>query len=320
MTRLLSFLLSVPLSAALPLSAQTDLHQRLGVAAELCSQGRFEAGIALARPILESPALNPTERARGWLVIGSAYQYLGKFQEAMTADENALRILHSGHDDNGSDYALALKALGTLFRDMKQFDTASQLELRALQADRKIGNHDDIATDCLILADLELGLRHIGRAQEWLDRVAEESRVALSLGDDFYALLSSTQASLDEAKGQMATAIAGYEREIMYLKHSSGDASPQVGWAYILLGKAFLKSRNVSDALTSMRRGRVLLIQTVGTHNPRYLAAQVEYAKALKSAGMRTEAARIKAEAESELRSKLKEQCLQCRITITALH
>jgi tetratricopeptide (TPR) repeat protein len=315
--QLLSLLLAVPLSAALPLSAQADLHQGLETAAELCSQGRFEAGIALARPILESPALNTTERARGWIVIGSAYQHLGKIQEAMTADENALRILHN--DDNAPDYALALNLLGTLFRDMNQFDEASQLELRALQADRKIGNHYGMATDCLILADLELALRHTDRAQEWLDKAAEESRAALSLSDDFQALLSSTQASLSEAKGQMATAVAGYEKEIDYLKHSHGDESPQVGWAYMLLGKAFLKSRNVSDALESMRRGRSLLMQTVGIHNPQYLAAQVEYAEALKSAGMRAEAARTKAEAENELRSILKEQCWQCRITVMAL-
>jgi tetratricopeptide (TPR) repeat protein len=318
-SRFVSFLLLILHCAALPFSAQDNPHQRLITAAELCLQGHFEAAIDLARPILDSTTLSQTERGRGWTLLGSAYQNQGEFQEAMTAYETALQILESGNE-NVPDYASTLTTFGTLFRDMKQFDAAVQMELRALQLDQKSNNHEGVATVCAVLADLELGLRHTRKARAWLDKAADESKLAPGLSEDFYASVTSSHAWLEELKGHIQAAIAGYEKEIDYLTHSHGEENPQVGWAYMLLGKAYLRNGDVSDALNSMSKGLALMLQTLGTRNLRYLVAQVEYAQALKSAGMKAEAARTKLEAESEIRSLFEEQCSQCRITAVALH
>lgn len=313
-----SFLL-ILCSLSRQLLGQEDPHQRLFRAAELCIQGHFEEAIALARPILDSPALSQAERGRGWTMLGSAYQNMGEFQEAMTAYENAFQVLKTRRED-APDYASALIAFGTLFRDMKQFDAAAQMDLRALQIDRQSDNHPGVATACAILADLELGLKHKRKARAWLDKAIEESKLAHGLPDDFYASVVSSDSGLEELKGHTQIAIAGYKKEIAYLAHAHGEVNPQVGWAHMLLGKAYLQNGDVSDALNDMRRGCSLLLRTLGANNLRYLVAQVAYAQALKSAGLKAEAAQTKTEAESAIRSLYQGQCPQCRITAEALH
>ncbi len=319
MTRLLSILLLIPLSLALSLSAQADLQQRFRAAIELCTEGHFEEATEVARLVLDSAQLTQTDRGKAYIILGSALQHQGKFQEAMTAYENAIQIL-KGRDESVADYASALSLLGSLLRDMRQFDAAAQMELHALQVDRQIDNHEGIAVDCASLADLELGLKHTRKAQAWLDKAMKESQLAPALDDAFYAFITSSQAWLAQLRGHERAAVDGYAKEIGYLTHSYGDENPQVGWAYMLLGKAHLNEGNVSDALINMRKGRAILGETVGTNNPRFLLAQVEYAQALESYGLRAEAIQIRSDAETKLKAFYQEQCVDCRITAMALH
>jgi tetratricopeptide (TPR) repeat protein len=318
MCRVRAFLLPIQLSVALLLSAQADVHQLLDTAAKLALQGNFAKAAELARSALNSAQLTHTERGRGWTLLGSAYQNQGEFQVAMTSYENALRVLEERSED-AADYASALIAFGTLYRDMLQFDAAAQMEMHALHVDQQINDHRGIAVACANLADLELGSKHLRKAQAWLDDSDRESKLASNLDEMFYAFVASSEAWLAELRGNPRAAIAGHQKEITYLTHSLGKQNPTLGWAYMLLGKAYLKNRNVSDALSNMENGCAILRQA-GPDNPRYLLAQVEYAEALESAGMHAEAVQTKREAEGKLRVFYREQCTQCRITSIALH
>jgi tetratricopeptide (TPR) repeat protein len=319
MSRLWTFLLPIQLSLALSLSAQADVHQQLRTAAQLASQGHYQEAIELAGPALESKQVTGTEPGKGWTVLGSAYEFQGRYQEATTAYENALQILRKREED-AAEYATALSAFGTLYRDMFQFDAAARMEMRALQVDWQINDHAGVASDCASLADIELGLKHTRKAQLWLDKAIEESRMAPTLGNDFYAFVTSSQAWLAELRGNKPAARAGFQTEIDYLASSQDEQNPTLGWAYMLLGKAYLKNGNIGDALSNMRIGCSNLLQTVGVGNPRYLLAQVAYADALNSAGMHALSVQTRAEAEQKLRGLYKEQCTQCRITALALH
>jgi tetratricopeptide (TPR) repeat protein len=319
MIRHLAQLLSIPLTLVLSLSAQSDVHQQLQAAAELCSQGHFEQAIALARPALDSTQLTQAERGKGWTLLGFAFQYQGEYQEAMSDYENALRSLEE-RGENAADYASALSAFGTLFRDMHQFDAAAQMQMQALRVSRRINDHREIAVVCANLADLELGLKHTKKAQAWLNESAQESRLASDLDESFYAFVASSEAWLAELKGNTGAATVGYQKEIDYLTHSPGEQSPSLGWAYMLLGKANLNSGDIRGALSNMSKGRSMLMQTVGAGNPRYLLAQVAYAQALDSAGMHTQAIQTRSDAEQKLKVIYKKQCTQCRVTALALH
>jgi len=319
MSRLWKLLLPIHFSMALSLSAQADVHQQLGAAAQLVLLGHYQEAIERARPALESKQITETERGRGWTVLGSAYEFQGKYQEATTAYENALHILRR-RDEDAAEYASTLSAFGTLYRDMLQFDAAVQMDLLALHVDQQNNNHAGVAVDCASLADLELGLKHTKKAQAWLDKAIHESNVAPTLGDHFYAFVTSSQAWLADLEGNKRATIAGYRMEIDFLTHPPGEQNPTLGWAYMLLGKAYLKNGNIGDALSNMRIGCSILLHTVGVGNPRYLLAQVAYAEALDSAGMHAESVQTRTDAEQKLRVMYKQQCTQCRITAVALH
>jgi len=316
---MMMILIPIQLSMTLSLSAQADVHQILDTATHLAFQGHFEEAVEQTRPLLESRQLTEHERGMGWTLLGFAYQNQGEYQEAMSAYEDGLRILEK-RDEDAADYALALSAFGTLFRDMLQFDAAVQMQMRALRVDQQIGDHAGGAVACANLADLELGLKHTKQAQAWLIRAIQESKVAPTLGDDFYAYVTSSQAWLAELKGNRRATIAGYRKEIDYLTHSPGEQNPTLGWAYMLVGKAYLKNGNIKDALSNMRQGSSILLQTVGAANPRNLLAQVAYAQALDSAGMHAQAVQTRADSEQKLEVIYKEQCMRCRITALALH
>lgn len=319
MSRIWKLLLPIHFSIVLSLSAQADVHLQLGAAAQLVLQGNYQEAIELARPALESKQLTESERGRGWTVLGSAYEFQARYREATTAYENAVKILGK-RDEDAAEYASTLSAFGTLYRDMLQFDAAAHMDMHALRVDQQINDHAGVAVDCASLADLELGLKHTKQAQRWLDRAIQESKMAPTLGNDFYAFVASSQAWLAELKGNKRATIAGYRMQIDYLTHPSGEQNPTLGWAYMLLGKANLKNGNTGDALSNMRLGCAILAQTVGVGNPRYLLAQVAYAEALDSAGMHAQAVQTKANAEQKLSDLYKEQCVQCRITTLALH
>jgi tetratricopeptide (TPR) repeat protein len=319
MSRVRTFLLPIQLSIVLSLSAQSDVHQQLFAAGQLVLQGHFENAIERARPLLESRQLTDLERGRGWTVIGLAYQHQGEFQEATSAYENAIRILGE-RNENASDFASALDAFGTLYRDMLQFDAAAHMEIHALHVDQQVNDHGGIAVVCANLADLELGLKHTNKAQAWLHESVQEAKLASNLDESFYAFVSSSEAWLAELRGNMPAAIAGFQKEIDYLTHSPDELSPTLGWAYMVLGNVHLKNGDTTDALSNMRKGRSILLETVGTSNPHYLLAQVAYAQALDSAGMHSEAAQTRADAEQKLRVIYKQQCTRCRITALALY
>jgi tetratricopeptide (TPR) repeat protein len=103
------------------------------------------------------------ERGRGWTILGSAYAFQGRYQEAATAYENALQILRK-RDQDAAEYASALSAFGTLYRDMSQFDAAARMEMHALQVDKQINDHAGVAVDCASLADLERCLKSTRKA------------------------------------------------------------------------------------------------------------------------------------------------------------
>lgn len=319
MGKISALFLAVSLSMTRSVAAQMDTDRQLGAAVQLASQGHFEDARDLARSVVRSKELNDMERGRAWTILGSIYQYHGEFQEAMTSYEKALSILKE-RDEYASDYSATLATTATLFLDMRQVDLAAQVEIRALQVDKRSLNHSAIAADCVSLANIELGRKHSRKAQVWLDQAVQEAKSAPHLDSSFYAMLASSQAWLEELTGDASAAIAGYQNDISYLVELHGTQSLSVGWAYILLGKAYLKNAEITDALSSIRTGCALLRATVGTAHPRYLLAQIAYSEALKSAGQRAEAVRVRQEAERELKTFYGNQCAQCRTTAVVSH
>jgi mono/diheme cytochrome c family protein len=87
----------------------------------------------------------------------------------------------------------------------------------------------------------------------------------------------------------------------------------------MLLGKANAEARDMTDALDNMRQGLGILERTAGSANVKFLEAELAYAKVLDAVGAGAKARELKAAAEGALRDLYRSQCVQCRISATAL-
>jgi len=68
-----------------------------------------------------------------------------------------------------------------------------------------------------------------------------------------------------------------------------------------------------------MRRGMTILGHATGTHDPRYAAAEIRYAKLLGKTGQHSLASKLEAEGEATMRDVHQTQCVGCTINITAI-
>jgi tetratricopeptide (TPR) repeat protein len=313
-----ALLVSAITICASPVHAQLDVKQQLHQAAQLFQQGQCARATEVAEPLMGSPVLTELEQGRGWALIASAYQCQGRFQDATTCYERALRILRVD-DGLATDYAATLGALGTLLSDMGQGKAALRTESRALQIYERIHDRPGIAVACASLADLELGFKHLTKARAYLERSTQESSLTNGFTDDYYAFLSSSRAWLAEQQGDVSAAISGYREELEQLIRIHGEHDFLVGWAYMLLGKAYLLRGCTGSAMDNMEKGLAILRETVGTANFRYLGAQIVYAQALDSSGMHREAKQLRTAAQRALDTLYKGQCVQCRVSAIAL-
>ena len=87
----------------------------------------------------------------------------------------------------------------------------------------------------------------------------------------------------------------------------------------MLLGEANAKARDLTIALDNMRKGLGILEKTAGSANVKFLEAELAYADVLDASGARAEARELKTTAEQELRDLYRRQCIQCRISVSAL-
>jgi tetratricopeptide (TPR) repeat protein len=281
-------------------------------------QGQFARVIEVVEPLLESTILSDLDRGTGWMMLGSAYQYEERIQEATGAYEQSLRLLKKDRQ-HSRDYAEALGTFGTLYRDLGEFRAGTAMQLRALKVYEQTDDHAGIAVTCELLADLMLARTHNKDARVYLTRSGREAELASGLDDNYFASVSATDAWLAESVGNFAAAVYADRRALDLWKGAHGENHALVGWAYILLGRSYLKAGAVGSALHNMRRGLAILGQTVGTGRARYLIAEMAYAEALDSSGMHSEALQIRTDAKRELDTIRRTPCLGCRVSAAAL-
>ncbi len=319
MMRLYVFLCMTGLAAS-TLWGQENARQELDRAFQLDGQGQFARVMEVAKPLTSATTLTTAERGKAWLVLGHAYHQEGRFQDAATAYEQSLRLLEN-HGSNGAAYAAALVTFATLYRDMGQLDAAMRMEARALNLFEREGNHAGAAVAYSSLADLALHRKLTRKARGYLARALHEANHGKGrLDDDDFALLSSTQAWLAELDNDPTGAIAGYQHALALREHLHGDHQPLIGLSLMLLGKAYAEAGDISSALEKMRKGLEILGQTEGLRSVPYLSAEVAYGQVLDSSGAHSEARELKTQAEEALKNSFRNQCVQCRISVAALH
>jgi len=319
MMRLYVFLFMASIASS-SLWSQQNARQGLGLAFQLDWQGQFARVIEVAKPLTTATTLTTAERGKVWRVLGHAYQQEGRFQEAATAYEQSLHLLENQRAYS-SDYAATLSTFATLYRDMGEFDAAMRMEARALNLYEQAGYHAGAAIACSSLADLALHRKQVRKARGYLARAVREANLGKGgLDDDDFAFLSSTQAWRAELDHDPAAAISGYQHALALREHLHGDHHPIIGLSLVLLGKAYADAGDTDKALENLRRGLDILGQTQGLHSVAYLSAEVAYVQVLDDSGEHSQAQELKTQTEEALNSLYRNQCVQCRISVAALH
>jgi tetratricopeptide (TPR) repeat protein len=301
------------------LLAQDSVRHKLFYAYQLEQTGRFSQAIAVAKPLINSSELSIPDRSSGWILIAMAYQQEGRFEEAHRAYDQSVLLLKD-QPQYLRDYAVALSAFATLYQDMGRSDESIHMENHVVSICKQTNDHRGIATAFERIAELALaqGNKHEGRKN--LTEAIREAALADDLDDDFRASTSATQAWLAELDGNPAEAILGYQHALDLWTAIYGNEHPTVGWAFMLLGKAYLKAGDTSEALNEMQKGLPILERSSGRNSIKYLTADLAYARTLDAAGKHDQANQIMASAGEKLKALYQNQCIRCQVSAAALH
>ncbi len=301
-----------------PFWGQENARQAVQHAFQLNEQGQFAQVIELIKPLTSAATQPAPDLGRAWLLLAMAYQQEGSLEEAGTAYEQSLHFLANNPQDS-EQYAAALSAYSNLYRVTGQMEIAWKMQMKALRLYNGMNNQAGIAGVCRSLAILALSQKHTSKAREYLRCSIHSSKVAIGLNDDYFAGLSSTQAWLDEVDKHYAAAESEYQHALKLWKGLYGDQHFSVGWGYMLLGEAYAKAHDLTNALDNMRKGLGILEKTAGSAKVKFLEAELAYADVLDASGARAEARELKTTAEQALRDLYRGQCIQCRISVAAL-
>ncbi|MGA8214624.1 MAG: tetratricopeptide repeat protein [Candidatus Sulfotelmatobacter sp.] len=303
--------------AGAQLWAQANPQEPLHEAYVFERQGQFNKAVVIAKGLADSGRVSGAELGRAWNVLGVVYTQQGKLLEAQNAFERSLQVF--GQEPQFvADYAAALQNYGELYNDSGERAIAGKMWRKALDLLQQSGDHAGIARSLTYLAGLALAQNRIPDAKKYLRSVAEEMKLAHDLSDDDLAFIYETQAWLARAEGHLSAAVAGYQRSLELCKRIYGERHWKTGWDYMLRGKAYALCGDIEKALVDMRNGLGIMEQALGRKNPRYFAAQIAYAAVLDQAGLREQAAQLRAAVEQAQKDFNRSQCVGCTINVAA--
>ncbi len=304
------------LSAVNPLLAQMRPEQRLTQANEMVKEGKPSPAITDLQALLDSQTLDARGVGKAWNILGLAYEDQGDLELARHAYEESLRILEPLPDIR--DYAMALDDFGRIYLAAGQFDVAEKIRTKALGLYEKVEDHGGIARASVDLAAISFREKKVNQGSRYLERAVKEARAANDLDDDDRAAIASLQGWQAEFNGDYTLSMAKFRQSLDLWRRLHGEEHPYTGWGYLLLGDAEAAAGQLTLAQREIKQSVGILDRTLGRQNPRYLLAELAYARALDAAGSHREAAQIKSAAEPQLKEIYRKQCAGCTVSAMA--
>jgi hypothetical protein len=120
------------------------------------------------------------------------------------------------------------------------------------------------------------------------------------------------------AEHKASAAIPLYQHALEVVKQSRGEQHWLVGWQYMLLGNANAESGDLTVAVADMRKGLPILARALGNGNPKYLIAEIAYARVLDRIGLHVEAAEVRRTVERARKDHPGNQCAGCTVSVAA--
>ncbi|WP_263354682.1 tetratricopeptide repeat protein [Acidicapsa acidisoli] len=161
MRRISIYLLSIAIISA-PLWGQEDTLRELQHAFQLNQQGQFAQVIEDLKPLTATASMTTPELGQTWLLLAIAYHQEGRYQEAENAFERSLNLLRN-NPEFYEQYAAALSAYATLYRDKGDMDAAWKMRMKALRMYEGTNDQAGVADACTSLAELAITQKHTSK-------------------------------------------------------------------------------------------------------------------------------------------------------------
>ena len=306
------------ISTSCPLLAQTT-PVRLTQAMALEREGKTASALAESQVLLDSQGADPLSTAKAWHIQGLAYQDQGEFTRSQHAYEESLHLLRN-LPDNIQDYAIVLDDFGGLYLSNGQFEIADKMKTKALGLFEKIDDHAGIVRASYNLATIAFSQKKVAEGSKYLKSAMKETRAANGLNDDDRATIASLQGWQAQFDGDYPLSTAKYRQALDLWRRLYGEEHPYTGWGYLLLGEADAAAGQLTAALEEIKHAIAIFDRSLGRQNPRYLSAELAYARVLDVAGFQSEAAQIRSAAGPLLKDMDRRQCAGCTLNSTTFY
>jgi tetratricopeptide (TPR) repeat protein len=245
------------------------------------------------------------------------YQQLNQPQKAVHSLEAAQALL--GPQDV-KELGAVLDNLGLVYSGNGNFEVAAHLYERAFRVFEDAGYHGGMSRVANNQAGVALSEKKNRQAGKYLELADREAKLATDLDNDDLAARLSMRGWQALTNGDVSEEVESYQRALRLWKEAHGEQHPLTAWGMLLLGQAQALSGQWPEGVRTMGEGLARTAATVGDGSPRYLAAEMAYARLLDQTGNRVQAARLREDVQRKQPTAFASQgCNNCTISVMAL-
>lgn len=209
--------------------------------------------------------------------------HTGKYQEATTYCEHALRIFKQSNSYDSSIAVNSKLSLAQLFRRKRQLKEAELLLLEALATrDKESGRHSE--KSAYVLYDLGLLYKEMGDLRKAESAFLESSAIrkeVLGESDLRYAWSLSGLAGIYKSLGNYSESERHYLKALEIRENITGKDHPDYASSMNNLGGLLLEQKRYSEASLRFKEALDLRKRLLGIRHPLYAASLNNYSAAL---------------------------------------
>lgn len=218
--------------------------------------------------------------ARAYWHLGVAYEDAGEIGRSEAALTHSVALFRRS-DTRGGELAEALDSLAVIHTWMQKMQEGVREEQEALELREKLGDRLEMARSWSSMAAIKIQQKKFGEARDFAQKAVDE------FASDRNATLADGLAAR-YALGMALCREKNYAAAVPVLRNAVGDAKAAlsaqdmpVGIGEFLLGYAYWRSGDMTDAGPEMKTGVTSLETQLGWGAPSYVTVLKLYAKYL---------------------------------------
>jgi tetratricopeptide (TPR) repeat protein len=197
------------------------------------------------------------------------YRTAARFEEARTAQRDALRQLRAVEGARGAAVAMALVNLGDIERLLGNLTAAESAAREALEIYRVNGEQGPNAASAMqALASIEIERQHLSEARRLLDRALEIREKTLGPSHAFTGSIWSSLATLEIANRNFAAAEAAARKALAIARESKVGTHPTVATCVNNLAQALRFQNRYLEAEPLYREAISIWESALGRSHP----------------------------------------------------